>query len=228
MSKKDNQKALLNEATIRRFLKLAAVGDINSDRINEMSTTEEDTNTTEVNEDEIEEGMGMRDPAYDRDDDMGEEEPAMDDAPEGDMEMDMDAEPEPEMDLDMDAEPEAEASPELENAAEELLGMIVDFFKERGVQASMEADSDEEAPAEEEGELGMADDDVMEATEEVTEETETTTEGDIEESTDTEETIHEEEETATDTVEENSREEIVAEVARRVTKRLLKLASIKK
>jgi len=221
MSKKDNQKALLNEATIRRFLKLAAVDCINSDRINEISTVEEDADTTEVNEEEIEEGMGMHDPVYDRDDDMSEEEPAMDAAPEGDMDMDMDAEPEPEIDLDMDAAPEAEASPELENAAEELLGMIVDFFKERGVQASMESedapapddtpapdlDSDEEVPVADE-------EDVMESV--VDEE--------IEESTDNEETIQEDEAD----VNEDTREEIVAEVARRVTKRLLNLASIKK
>jgi hypothetical protein len=137
-----NKKTLLNEGTIRRFMKLANMGGLAESYLDRYDIEE---GKHDEDEEEVEEGMrpakeddeveeGMRGLAKDDDD------PAMRDLDEEEMELDMDAEPE------LDAPEEAPAA---EGGADEaMVKKLVDAIagaieQETGVEVAVEGGDEE-------------------------------------------------------------------------------------
>ena len=144
-----SKKTLLNEATVRRFMKLADMGTLSDNFINEAGLYQAD-------EDEaMEEGHGMMDDAYQDDEpeemDMGEEEPMADEAPEMPGDEGPEEMPEPEMgDMEADAD-EVEISEDdrdvLGKAAailQKIAGGDMDMDDEAGMRDMMEGEKEEE------------------------------------------------------------------------------------
>tara|TARA_R110001599_G_scaffold225951_1_gene424968 strand:- start:442 stop:1026 length:585 start_codon:yes stop_codon:yes gene_type:complete len=149
--KNDN---MLNESTIRRFMKLATIGSLSEqfveDKLKEEEDIEESTEEpVEESTEEVEEGYG---PPMDRDEEeegMGDELP-MPDA-DADLEMELDAE-----------EPAAEAGgmvsvdqlmSALERALEDVLGQEVEVSQDDEEELDMDADAEMDMSAD----VGMAD-----------------------------------------------------------------------
>ena len=194
----ENKKGLLNENTIRRFMKLAEIDSLSDGFVSGLvqETIEE--------VEEVEEGMGMK--AYGRDEEELEE---MDHPMARDDEEPM--EDAPEMEMDMDMEPAAEA-PAAAGDAEAIFTSLVDkiiaLAGEHGVEMSRDGGEAEEAapemaPEPAEDDLDMAAEPMEEAAHEEDE---------------LEEGAHEEDE-----LEEGVDEDaMVAEITRRVSDRLQK------
>jgi len=194
----ENKKGLLNENTIRRFMKLAEIDSLSDGFVSGLvqETIEE--------VEEVEEGMGMK--AYGRDEEELEE---MDHPMARDDEEPM--EDAPEMEMDMDMEPAAEA-PAAAGDAEAIFTSLVDkiiaLAGEHGVEMSRDGGEAEEAAPEMDmdpaaDDLDMADEPMEEGAHEEDE---------------LEEGVHEEDE-----LEEGVDEDaMVAEITRRVSDRLQK------
>ena len=194
----ENKKGLLNENTIRRFMKLAEIDSLSDGFVSGLvqETIEE--------VEEVEEGMGMK--AYGRDEEELEE---MDHPMARDDEEPM--EDAPEMEMDMDMEPAAEA-PAAAGDAEAIFTSLVDkiiaLAGEHGVEMSRDGGEAEEAAPEMDmdpaaDDLDMADEPMEEGAHEEDE---------------LEEGAHEEDE-----LEEGVDEDaMVAEITRRVSDRLQK------
>ena len=182
----DTKKTLLNEATIRRFMKLGGLKPLTETFFDKNETIEEEVE--ETIEEEVEELDEMGHEAGDRDEEPEMGEPEMGEPEMGEPEMD-----EPELELDEPAE-EALVSDE---QAEEILAAVADAL---GVDATI-ASADDAAPMDD----MAAEEPMMETTDEetVTEETDTD-----------EETVTEE--TDTNEVDESLVAEIARRVAARL------------
>lgn len=93
-----SKKTLLNEAAVRRFMKLADMGTLSDNFINEMGSY---YNEDEPEDDDMKEGHGMTAYQDDEDEKMDDDMMAMDDEKE-EMPGDEGPEDEPEADMDMD------------------------------------------------------------------------------------------------------------------------------
>jgi len=193
----DTKKTLLNEATIRRFMKLGGLKPLTETFFDKNETIEEEVEETIEEEVEELEEMSLEDPTDDEPE-MGE--PEMGEPEMGEPEMG-----EPELD-----EPAEEAMVSDEQA-EEILAAVASAL---GVDATI-ASADDAEPMDDMDDL-PAEEPMMETTDEetVTEETDTDEETVTEETDTDEETVTEE--TDTDEVDES----LVAEISRRVAARL--------
>lgn len=195
----NSKKNLLNEGTIRRFMKLAEIDKLSDGFVDGLVVEEVEEPIEEAHcgkrDEEVEEGMGMM-PVYDRDD---EEE--MDAAPDAD-DLDM---ADAAAGMDLDAEPAADAEPNeaLADAVAKLMAVVSDLT---GVDIAVDAGEEEEAelPAEEPMEEGAHEEDELE-------------EGAHEED-ELEEGAHEEEELEEDFDQEAFVSEVVARVHARLSK----------
>jgi CCR4-NOT transcription complex subunit 1 len=198
-----SKKNLLNEATIRRFMKLANMEPLTSpfvDRLDEMA----------YGDDESMEEMYHGDKAA-RDDDM-------------DADMDMEADMDMDADMDMPAEEEA-GEAEVEEEVEDIVGQMVRALQDVLAQNDMEEvlDVEEEEEAEMEPAPEMDDEEAPEA--DMDAEMDMEAEEDVlEETTEeiTEETVEEASEEALEEVQVVDDEALINEVAKRVTARLVK------
>lgn len=203
------KKLILNESVTRRFMKLATIKPTYvSNFLAEAKHEEEKEEDEKVMKEQEEEDEEMEM-------DMGGEEP----------EMDMGGE-EPEMDMDMETEDEMEAdsAAEAESVIMDLMKHIEEFAKEKGVTLSIEGDDDagdEEEGMEMDAELEGGEDELADE-EEMPE--------DAEANYGNRETMQEEidadlEAAGVSVVDE---EAIVAEVTRRVARRLLRESAKRK
>ena len=142
-----SKKTLLNEATVRRFMKLADMGTLSDNFINEAGLYQAD------------EEEAMDEPEMD----MGEEEPMADEAPEmpGDEGPEDEVMPEPEMD-DMEGEADADEVEISEDDRSVLAQAAAILQKIAGGEADMGDDMDMDMG----DEAGMGDEPMMEGEEE--------------------------------------------------------------
>lgn len=196
-----SNKNLLNESTVRRFMKLASLHPISDsfihenfreEDITEAEDTEEGTGSTiEEGENETSEAAELEEMAYAREDEEAPEEP----------EAEMDMAPEEE-----GPAPEAEAS-KMETFAKEVAQALADALhsaSDGSISVSVEGGDEEPAAAEPEDSMEMGDE--MPPAEEEGEE---------------EVMMEEDDFTSEIDLSEEAREEIVKEVFKRVAKRLL-------
>ena len=138
-----SKKTLLNEATVRQFMKYANIGGLAQGFVNEMYAKEE-----ELEEATLEEGEPLEEAAHEED--MHAEGEHMEEAmhdegmykeeEEADMEMEMDAE-EADLDMEMDAE-EAEVEDTSEASVEALVDALADTItRVTGVEVSAADDA---------------------------------------------------------------------------------------
>jgi len=175
-----NKKTLLTENTIRRFMKLASIAPLTEtfvDKIKEEEETELEETKEEENLEEAEESTdeelaeGGLDMAYKNDDEMGEEEMAM--------------EPEMDMEPEMEMEPEADAGDAPTSLMNKIQSAVEEVAEQFGVDLGMEIEADgeemelpaEEAP--EDLELGMEEEPALEEETESTPEVEELNEDDL-------------------------------------------------
>ena len=148
--KNDN---MLNESTIRRFMKLATIGSL-SEQFVEDNLKEEEEEDLEESTEEVEEGY---DAPMARDEEEEEMGPEMEmDEEEGEMEMDMD--------MEMDAEEPAAGAggmvsvdqlmSALESALEDVLGQEVEVSQDDEEEMDMDADAEMDMGADAEMDLG--------------------------------------------------------------------------
>ena len=181
----ENKKGLLNENTIRRFMKLAEIDTLSDQFVGTLAER--------YGDEDLEEGM-----PYQRDDE-GAEEPAFD----------MADEEEGAEDLGDELPPEPEEAPAAGGDAEaiftDIVDRIIDVAGEHGVEMSRDGEEGEEAELGGEEDLDMAPDEGLPAEEE-----------EAVPGVELEEDLGEEGDPTKD------EDEMVAEITRRVTARLMK------
>jgi|TARA_R110000824_G_scaffold342921_1_gene529403 hypothetical protein len=195
-----SKKNLLNEATIRRFMKLANMEPLTSPFVERLDEMGHEPAARHDDDEPMEE---MYDAPADRDED---DMPAPD-------EMDV------EMDMEVDDAPAGDAATEVEDIVGQIVQAIDSVLNANDMEDVMDADvGDDEPdlePAPEEpamDDMALDDEEVMEGTAEVTEEATEVTE-EAEEVT---------EDAALDEIQVINDDELVNEVAKRVTARLVK------
>ena len=197
-----SNKNLLNENTVRRFMKLASLYPISDSFIKENFDDEEitESDTEEVEGGNLEETADLEEMAYAREDEEPEE-----DAP-----MDMDVEEPVEGPAE---EPAGDASQQMETFAKTVAKALADAIVDASggsVSVSVEGGDDDPAAAE-----------PVDAMEEPSSEDEIAMDPEMEEEEEAA-PMMEEESTSEIDLSEEAREEIVGEVFKRVAKRLLK------